>query len=329
MTAGSPSTGATTAVRRVTRSDLAAHDRTAPGTVVISDRALKGLVQGAVLELPEVWAATRPDRRGSKPPKVTVSGPEDRPTIAASVPIIWPQPAASVANEARLVVRDRLSSLAGRRPGSVDVTVSEVISPSTRAERLPLPAAEQVEHRTVPAPRATTAATAVGPLCALALLTAGGIAIHDLLAAGGWINEPQWFARVARWLAELHWSQVMVPAAIAAAAIGLLLLWIAVKPRRRTHRQLVGAPELCTRRSDIGARVRAVTLAVPGINSVRVSVGRRTVTVRAKPEADCTATDSTLLAQISEALTAELDFVYRRPRLRVTVAAHQPKEARR
>ncbi len=71
----------------------------------------------------------------------------------------------------------------------------------------------------------------------------------------GWIDGTRWTTNTADWITRSTWQDWMWPVAVICVIVGLWLVWLAVKPRRRTHVPLGDFEVMWTRRGDM-ARVR-------------------------------------------------------------------------
>ena len=98
----------------------------------------------------------------------------------------------------------------------------------------------------------------------IALLALVALAIHDLLIQAGWVSGERWLQAAADWLDGATWQDWMWAAAIGFIIVGLLLLWTALAPRRRTHVSLGDFEVLWTRRGDVARRFSTAALSVPG-----------------------------------------------------------------
>lgn len=124
-------------------------------------------------------------------------------------------------------------------------------------------------------PAATPGAAIVGLFAGIALIGLAVVAVRDPLVYLGWLDGAGWLHSAAQWLADIEWWEWMWPAAIALVVVGLWMLWVAVKPRRRTHISLVGYEVLWTRRGDVARRCSAVVGDLPGVENATTVVGRR------------------------------------------------------
>lgn len=84
-------------------------------------------------------------------------------------------------------------------------------------------------------PKAHAWSTAVGILLALLLIAAGVIAVHDWLIGLGWITGDDWLTSAMEAVDDIQVETWMVVAAVPLALVGLWLVLVGIKPRRRTH----------------------------------------------------------------------------------------------
>ncbi|MGC5247000.1 DUF6286 domain-containing protein [Gordonia sp. DT219] len=140
------------------------------------------------------------------------------------------------------------------------------------------------------APAAYPGAAIVGAVLGLLLIGLACIGIRDLIVRVGWLDGSSWTQNSAAWIAERTWQTWMWPVAVILVLLGLWLLWLAVKPRRRTHVQLGDYQVMWTRRGDVARRASAALLTVTGVDHATTVVGRRRakVTVTVSGEVDKT-----------------------------------------
>lgn len=100
-------------------------------------------------------------------------------------------------------------------------------------------------------PTASPAAAPIAVLLALALFALGLIALLDALTATAVFSKPHWVTDTARNLDGTTARTWMFPAGIAAAVVGLLLLIVAVKPRRKTGIEVHSSVAMWTRPGDV------------------------------------------------------------------------------
>lgn len=246
------------------------------------DRGRLDIAQRAVERIAEITArrhgaVVRRDSvlgRGLPKARAVVAGRRAR--IEVQVAAAWGRPLEEVAAEVREAVTADVERLTGLGVDRVDVDITTVeprttANDATRAEARQLPAAgpaaaESVERPAAKAPVAGPAARWFGVVGGLILVAVGAVGVAEMLRATGLLRgqviPDGWFGRTLV-VTPAGWLRT---AGIAAVVVGLILLVIAVKPRRRTH---LAAGELVWIRpaaaarlaADAAARVDSVTAA--------------------------------------------------------------------
>ncbi|MEE3852786.1 hypothetical protein VZC37_20775 [Gordonia sp. LSe1-13] len=166
------------------------------------------------------------------------------------------------------------------------------------------------------APAANPAAAVMGAVIAASLLALGVVAARDLLVEAGWLTGPGWLHAAADWIADIRWWDWMWPMAIAMISVGVGLLWLAVRPRRRTHLSIAEHEVLWTRRVDVARSCSAVVCALPGVADATTVVGRRRakVSVKAHGPVDRAAVDEAVedvLSKVDVPLRSKVEIVGR------------------
>src|SRR5699024_6640400 len=110
-------------------------------------------------------------------------------------------------------------------------------------------------------------------------ISAAVLAGHELLVYHGVLTGPAWVADAFQWVAQLTWRTWMYYAAPAAIFAGLVLVWAAVRPRRRTHARLDGEPVLWLSPTAVARTCSARAQGVGAVASARSAAGRRRVRV--------------------------------------------------
>ncbi|MFT3660441.1 MAG: DUF6286 domain-containing protein [Gordonia sp. (in: high G+C Gram-positive bacteria)] len=149
-----------------------------------------------------------------------------------------------------------------------------------------LPALSDTADGRVRAPAATPGAVIVGALLGLLLLVLAGIAIRDLVVRAGWVDGPEWLRGAAHWSTDVGWHGWTWAVAAALIAVGLGMVWSAVKPRRRNHLPVGASGVLWTLPRAVARRCSAAVADVPGVDRAVTLVGRRTVTVTVSGDPD-------------------------------------------
>ena len=122
-------------------------------------------------------------------------------------------------------------------------------------------------------------AAIAGGLLGVALLVLCGAMIRDLLVTTGAVSGETWTHRAADNLGSSTWSGWMWAIPAVCAVVGLVLLWLAVKPRRRTHLNVDGVRVVWTRPVDVARRASAAVSEVPNVRHALTTVGRRRIRV--------------------------------------------------
>ncbi|WP_197379926.1 DUF6286 domain-containing protein [Mycolicibacterium mengxianglii] len=131
-------------------------------------------------------------------------------------------------------------------------------------------------------PRAPAPATYLGVLLGLLLVAAGVVGIRDGIVSAGWLEGSMWTANAVNWLDGLGFDDWMYPVAILALLLGLVVLFIAVKPSRTTAVPLRGRTTILIRNRDVARIAESAAQTVPGVTHARAESKGRTVTVRAR-----------------------------------------------
>ncbi|ANY24086.1 DUF6286 domain-containing protein [Gordonia terrae] len=127
-------------------------------------------------------------------------------------------------------------------------------------------------------PAALPGAAIAGAALGLAFIALGAVAVRDIAVNANWLDGRAWSVTAAEWIADLQWQNWMWPAAVGAILLGLILVWIAIKPRRRTHLELAGGDGMWTRPGDVARRCSAAVSDLPGVLDADTVVTRRKMT---------------------------------------------------
>ncbi|WP_245569680.1 hypothetical protein [Gordonia shandongensis] len=139
--------------------------------------------------------------------------------------------------------------------------------------------ASDISDTPVRPPTAFPGAAIAGGVLGVVLLGGCGLLIRDLLAVAGVLDDDTWVHRAAVNLGTQTWSDWMWVVPAACAVVGLLLVLLAAKPRRRTHVNLTDYPVVWTRRIDVARRVSAAVSDLPDARHAVTSVTGRRVKV--------------------------------------------------
>ncbi|MBM7366142.1 hypothetical protein [Gordonia hydrophobica] len=143
----------------------------------------------------------------------------------------------------------------------------------------PAPTTRDVADEPAAGPVAFPGAAVAGGLLAVLLLVGCGLLVRDLLAEAGVIDGDTWVHRAAVALGTQTWTTWMWAVPIGCAVIGLGTLWLALKPRRRTHVMMADHPIVWTRPVDVARRISAAVSDLPDVRHAVTVVGRRRIRV--------------------------------------------------
>jgi hypothetical protein len=154
-------------------------------------------------------------------------------------------------------------------------------------------------------PVAAPAATVLAGLLALTSIAVGVIAARDVLIWTGAITGTPWIATALNVLDGLTAEWWMLPAGIAVAVLGLLLVFAAVKPRRRTHRPLQ-VPDTWITPRDVIRMTRGAGAAITGVATATATGSARRITLTIIPLAgyDAAAVKDAVGSAVAETLAA-------------------------
>lgn len=167
------------------------------------------------------------------------------------------------------------AQISPRTDGPDDLDLVEDTAPAATAEvdpgsrSRPLGAARR--------PRPAPSATAPAALLVVLLVAAAVVGIHDLLVHLGAVPGSSWTAAVLSSLDDQQRQSWFVPAGIAVAVVGVLVVLAALRPRRRTHRQAVDDPTLWLRPVDLARTASAAALGTADVATATSTVRRQKV----------------------------------------------------
>ncbi|MEW2162780.1 DUF6286 domain-containing Asp23/Gls24 family envelope stress response protein [Streptomyces sp. NPDC007084] len=278
------------------------------GTTTVSEKAVRKIAERAASEaLPD---HVRPTARGS----AAVRG--RRAAVSLGVTLPYPAPLAATAERVQRHVTDRTGRLTGLQLGPARVTVTGLAGPARpSAPTLVKPAL------TGPAPRRPWSARRVPAVCLalVAALACGAVAVDVLRVHLAGQQAAAWRTDLLDTLERRGPADLPVLFGLVLAVAGLWLCALALTPGRRGLLS-AATPGLnaAVDRTAVASVIREAVADVPGIDQVRVRVGRRRARVRAALAFG--ERDGAAQAVVAAAHRALDDCVLRRaPRLRVSV----------
>ncbi len=167
------------------------------------------------------------------------------------------------------------------------------------------------------APLAAPAASAMSVVLAIALIAAGIVAGRDAFIGIGVVTGSPWIGGGLKLLDGLTAQAWMLPAGIAVALLGLLLVVAAIKPRRRTHRPTT-VPNAWITPRDIRRIAAGAALSVTGVADATATGSARSlsITITAVSGYDT----GQLVDAVRSAVTTALTPLASPPRLKTRVA---------
>ncbi|MGW0037384.1 DUF6286 domain-containing protein [Gordonia sp. NPDC003376] len=333
--------------------DIARHRDGNRGELIIRDRVLEQIACRAVLDIDGMTESTGRagallggvTALGGTYPSARVDASGSAPAIEVTVAVTWPCAVTRVCRDAAANVEQELERLTGIRPSRVDIGVGRIVSREGTARKgfavLPptpgagtdtgstetpgrddiIAATIDTTRRKNTAPAAFPGAAIAGAVIGLLLLGLAAIGIRDHIVRFGWVDGTPWTENAARWVASSTWQTWMWAVAVALVIVGTWLLWLAVKPRHKTHVRLADHEVMWTRRGDLARRVSTVMRSVPGVAHASTVVHRRRVTTSVTTEmpVDRKALETTARDAVSA--------VRRSPRVRVRTRSVHPEQS--
>ncbi|KQB84333.1 DUF6286 domain-containing protein [Corynebacterium oculi] len=152
-------------------------------------------------------------------------------------------------------------------------------------------------------PKASPAARWVSVLLGLGLIALAGVAGRELWLHYTEEERQSWILPLLDDLSQGTFQQWMIPASIVAVIVGLFLILIALKPRRRDYLPVDSQVSLWARPVDLARNTTATAKRVPGITSASTQVRGGTVRLHAT----ATTGDSTVQQRVHDDVHSNLD----------------------
>ena len=93
------------------------------------------------------------------------------------------------------------------------------------------------------------------------------------------IDWDTWVEPIIMTIGDATYQPWMLPAGVVAVVLGLLLVWVAVRPRTRTHRRVHSDTAVWMRPVDISRMLAAAARGVPGVSTATAHVAGGSVVV--------------------------------------------------
>lgn len=154
-------------------------------------------------------------------------------------------------------------------------------------------------------PRTTPVAAVTGLLVAIALIALAVVGIHDLLVTQGWAGGQAWARGAIDGINHSTRADWVIPLAVLALLIGVLLLMVSVKPRRTTHQLMPDdddSADVWMAPAALSQLAKAASEDVPGVLQADPKVSRRRIRVslQTTPGADQEQISQTATDQIHD-----------------------------
>ncbi|WP_415973405.1 Asp23/Gls24 family envelope stress response protein [Rhodococcus sp. 077-4] len=279
------------------------------GSLEIKDRAISRTAIAAALKDPRVTRTTGGISRltGRELPRADVTLGEDTVAVNLYIGVKWPSSITEVTESVHATVEHALATMTGLHVHRVNVLVSDTTLDSGLLHTSDTEQSQAISPRP---PTAGPAAMPVALLFGFALLGVAFVAGREFLIAREHVGGSPWIADAISWVARLHWHSWMIAAAVGAAAIGLLLVFIGVKPRTRTHSGVGGsAPTVWATATDIARLCSAAAQSIGAVTTAHTVVTRRKIEVRVERDraVDAEHVDSALRKALAPTLSVAAD----------------------
>ncbi len=173
-------------------------------------------------------------------------------------------------------------------------------------------AAQPVSVRPAPAPVAAAAASKVAVLLAILLAALGVVAVRDAVVGLGWASGATWLPAAADAIDGFEPVDWLTIAGVAVVLIGLLLIVLALKPRRRTAVAVSAQTPMYVTVDGIAALAGTAARDIAGVVDARATSSRRRVVVRCRVTRD---DSGAMRTTISDAVTRSLSSLQNPPRV--------------
>jgi len=130
------------------------------------------------------------------------------------------------------------------------------------------------------------------------------VSIRDLAVDQGWAGGTSWSRSLLEALDGLRASTGVVITSFVVAVVGALVVWLAVKPGRKTHLRGHTDADLWLSTNAVAALAQAAADRVAGVISVHA---RRTTTRRITVEVTTSQDEDTVAGRVRAAIDSQVD----------------------
>ncbi|MEP6526850.1 MAG: DUF6286 domain-containing protein [Nocardioidaceae bacterium] len=156
----------------------------------------------------------------------------------------------------------------------------------------------------------------LGVLWALTLIGLGGVAVRDVLVDIGVISGRRYVDETLTYLDNRTSADWMVAAGIAAALVGLWLVTLALRPRRRKELSVKAQTGVFLTTASVRRIAQAASSDVDGIDTSSVAASRSKVTIDVTT---LTADPAEARSRVEEAVQRALSALIKPPTVNVNV----------
>lgn len=177
----------------------------------------------------------------------------------------------------------------------------------------------QFPAASVQEPKANPAAKWIGLLFSLFLIAVAVIAGRELFILFSDTDQQSWVEPALSYVGNLEYQSWMFPAGIAAVIVGLILVFIALKPRKKTHHRLIANVPVYLRTIDVVRMCTAAAEKVAGVHDASTDVSKRSVTVTIHG----TDPDGSLSSRVAQAVQPLVERIDGSPTLKVKMESER------
>lgn len=172
-------------------------------------------------------------------------------------------------------------------------------------------------------PRGTPLAKWVALLIGIIFLAISFIGARELYILGSDTTaQESWIEPVLQIVGSARYQDWMLPLGIVSAVLGIALLYVSLRPRIHTHRQIKSSVPVYMRPIDLMRMFTAAAESVRGVSTARTSVKTRHITVTV----DGDTTDPELSQRVQTAVEPLAQLLASTPSVSVSVGSLKQEE---
>lgn len=153
-------------------------------------------------------------------------------------------------------------------------------------------------------PRANPVARYLAGVIGFALFAIAAVSFRELwLRNSSSTTWDSWVEPVMTTIGEATYQPWMLPSGIFISVVGVILVWLSLRPRTRTHHQVQSTASMWMRPVDIARLLTFTARSVPGVSSAHSRVNSTTATITYM----CRDDQAVLHEDVKKAATTRLD----------------------